>query len=86
MFYGLRRFGLRFGLLGRLGDDGIVLISDRSRYPAHDGSDSDQAEKADGARGDDDERVSATQCFHGGLLVSGAELTDTDVRRARKFV
>src|SRR6267142_90449 len=87
MLYRLRRLWLRFGLLC-LGDNGAraVLVSDRSRYPAHDGSDSDHAEKADGARGNDDERVGATQCFHGTSLSQASKPTDVDARRASKFV
>src|SRR5882672_9174831 len=81
----LRRLGLR-RLLGyrRDGRAGTVLPR-RSGYPAHDGSDSDQAEQADRACGEDDERVSATRCFHRTSCI-WYKRTGTDVRRAREFV
>src|SRR5882672_195486 len=80
-----RRLGLR-GLLGDRRHDGARVLADRGRYPAHDGSDSGQAEEADRAGSEDDERMGATRCIHEDLLRSVFKTNDTDAASASKFV
>src|SRR2546422_5095049 len=87
---GLCFFGLRRGLLGCQGNGRAcgAGISDRSRDPAENGSDSHEAEQRDRDRSDDDERMGLT-CglrFHGGLLLQGLKLTRNNARGARRLM
>jgi hypothetical protein len=70
----LRRLGLRrllgYGLDGGAG----TILPCRGRYPAHDGSDADEAEQADRGCGDDDQGMSATTGFHGTSWIDSLSL------------
>src|SRR6266496_2419990 len=84
---GLCLFGLRCGLLGRLGNGRArgARVPDRGRDPAENGSDSHEAEQRDRDRGDDEEWMGLT-CglrFHEGLLLQGVKLTRNNARGAR---
>src|SRR5216117_2413528 len=87
---GLRLFGLCRGLFRRLGDGRArgARVPDRSRDPAENGSDSDEAEQRDRDCSDDDKRMGLAYGlrFHGGLLLQGVKLTRNNARGARRLM